>query len=83
MAAVQKAFDELARMVFYPDVSETQRRESRRMFYAGVMWLLMDQKRMAKLLGDSDEEEMKGARYLESIHEECLKFGDLIKDGKA
>lgn len=62
-----------------PDASDTQKTEMRRAFYAGA-WAVMCQVRR---VGDDDVPEDAGVRHLESLHQECRAFQQLIKEGNA
>ncbi len=70
---------ELSEKVLPPEAGDVQRRESRRMFYAGAqsIYALM----MGNLDGGSDETTLDLA-YMEALEKELAQFGDDLARGE-
>jgi hypothetical protein len=81
VGGVQKAFDKLAALVLDTTMPAVQYQESRRFFFAGVLWMLAETERVAAWPDDPDGE--RAAEHLERLHAECEEFGRRVKGGRA
>jgi hypothetical protein len=78
---VQTEFDGLAARTLDATISPIQYQESRRFFYAGVLWALTEVERVADWRDDPSGEH--AALYLERIRTECVEFGQRVAAGQA
>lgn len=67
-------------LVLPRNVGSVQRQEMRRAFYSGFQEALTAGIEMADESGADDE---LGVRLIQSLHEECQRFGKAIQAGKA
>lgn len=79
--AVNRAFASLAARTLDATMSATQYQESRRFFYMGVYWAIVEFELSADMVDDADG--AKAARYMASIKAECEEFNRKIQRGEA
>jgi hypothetical protein len=80
-AHVQVAFDELAALTLDPTMPAMQYQESRRFFFAGVLWAITEAERVAGWQDDPTGE--RAYRHLEAMRTECEEFGRRVQAGEA
>ncbi|HZT29697.1 MAG TPA: hypothetical protein VFA33_07440 [Bryobacteraceae bacterium] len=73
-------WDQFARAVLPPGVSEIQRREMRRAFYAGAESILF---RVIQAFAPESEPTDADLQIMEDLHQELRDFGEMVKQGRA
>lgn len=79
--SVADGWNEYERLILDPlNAGQTQRSESRRVWYAAISWMLTT---MAHGLDEGSDASDMDEQYMASVHKELSVFGEKIKQGLA
>jgi hypothetical protein len=83
MKTVAARFKEIEQLVMLPmgDISAIQRQEMRRMFYAGFFSALKAAAEISQECDDDDDALVD--EMLQKLHDECRRFGEDVRAGRA